>query len=312
MLVRRGPMTSDGTHSTVSVVIASVESARSIEGCVNSVRDAMARVPAEVIVVDASRDRSADIARAALGSDCVVQLPVGTLTPDLWAEGIKRSRGTIVALTTAHFEVQPSWLVSLVSAIDDAVVGASGQIELSGNAALTDWAVFYLRYSEFLSEPAAKLQGVATIPADNAAYEGDAVRRFVTTSHGFWEVEFHKAVQAAGRSLAVVPNARVQYGRSFPFRTIVTHRFHHGRHAGAWRAATGQRSAATIAIAAPAVPLALGVRVWRRVRGLPAHRGRFIRSLPVFLTLATAWAIGEAFGAVAGSPGSERPAPVPA
>jgi hypothetical protein len=261
-------------------------------------------------VVDASRDGSAEIAEQALGRDHVVRLPTGTLTPDLWAEGIRRSTGKIVALTTAHFEVQPGWVESLARALNSSTAGASGRIELANDTSVTDWAVFYLRYSEFLSEPDAVTNGVPGIPADNAAYDGDAIRRFAATRRGFWEVEFHRELQAEGRSLALVNGATATYGRSFSFSTIAAHRFRHGRHAGAWRVATHQRSAPMVMAMFPLVPFAFASRTWRRVRSSPAHRRRFLRSLPVFLPLATMWAIGEAVGALLGAPVSHAPTPV--
>jgi len=67
-----------------------------------------------------------------------------------------------------------------------------------------------------------------------------------------------------------------------------------------------------IAVATPLVPLALALRVWRRVRLMPSHRGRFLRALPVFLPLATSWAIGEAVGAIGGAPASRRSSMAPA
>jgi hypothetical protein len=173
--------------------------------------------------------------------------------------------------------------------------------------------VFYLRYSEFLNEPEQVRSGVPGIPADNAAYDGDAIRRFVTSSDdGFWEVEFHRQLHATGGSLAVVPGATVSYARSFPFATIARHRFHHGRHSGAWRVMHNERSPFVVVAAAPLVPFALAARVWRRVRPAAAHRRRFLRALPAFLALATCWAIGEAVGAIGGAPASRRPSPVPA
>ena len=297
----------------VSVVVASVESARSMERCLESIQAAVGGRSSELIVVDASRDGSADIAEKQVGHAHVLRCAVGTLTPELWAEGIARSTGRVIALTTGHFVVGPTWVDSLESALKDGQVGAAGRIDLANETSVTDWAIFYLRYSEFLDEPEHVRRGVSGIPADNAAYDGDAIRRFVKTSNdGFWEVEFHRQLHAGGGSLAIVPGATARYARSFPFSTIARHRFHHGRHAGAWRVSHHARSAAMIVVAAPLVPLALAARVWRRVRPLVSHRGRFVRSLPAFLALAAAWAVGEAVGAVSGAPAPHRPAPIPA
>jgi hypothetical protein len=297
----------------VSVIIASVEAAQSIERCLESVRAAVAGRSSEVVVVDASRDASADIAERVVGAAHVLRCAPGTLTPELWAVGIARSKGRVIALTTGHFVVGPTWTRSLESALQEGHVGAAGRIDLGSETSVTDWAVFYLRYSEFLNEPEQLRSGVPGIPADNAAYDGDAIRRFVTTSDdGFWEVEFHRQLHATGGSLAVVPGATAWYARSFPFATIARHRFHHGRHSGAWRVMHNERSPFAVVAAAPLVPFALAARVWRRVRPMAAHRGRFLRALPVFLTLAACWAIGEAVGAIGGAPASRRPSPVPA
>lgn len=297
----------------VSVVIASIESMRSLKGCLDSMRLALAGTASEIIVVDASHDTSADIAEHELGSARVVRCAPGSLTPELWAIGIARSAGRVVALTTGHFSVEPTWIAELASALRSGETGAGGRIDLSDETTITDWAVFYLRYSEFLNEPKQPQRGVSGIPADNAAYDGDAIRRFVTsTNDGFWEVEFHRQLHSVGASLAMVNGATARYGRSFPFLTIAAHRFHHGRHAGAWRVSRGIRSASAIVVASPLVPFALAVRTWRRVRSAALHRSRFLRALPLFIVLATMWAVGEAVGAMSGAPVSRRPAPVPA
>jgi len=298
----------------VSVIIASVESARSIERCIESVRAALEGKSSEVIVVDASRDTSADIAERDFGHAVVViRCAPGTLTPELWAIGIRRSTGRVIALTTGHFEVAQAWVENLESALRAGHTGAAGRLDLADATSVTDWAVFYLRYSEFLQEPKEVWRGVPGIPADNAAYDGEAIRQFVMNSDdGFWEVEFHRQLHAAGGSLAVVPGATARYARSFPFPTIARHRFHHGRHAGAWRASRAGRSAAMIVAGTPLVPFALALRAWRRVRPMAGHRGRFVRALPAFLVLASCWAVGEAVGAIGGAPAPSGPVPRPA
>lgn len=294
----------------VSVVIGSVESEHSIDGCLDSIRAALRGTRSEVFVIDASSDRSAEIAERELGSASVLRCAVGTLTPELWARGIARSTGRVVMLTTGHFAVEPTWVESLTKALGEGETGAAGRIELDDATSVTDRAVFYLRYSEFLSEPERVRRGIAGIPADNAAYNGDAIRRFVKTSDdGFWEVEFHRQLHAAGGSLAMVPRATATYGRSFSFATIARHRFHHGRHAGAWRALRGGQSVVRIVLAAPLVPFVLALRTWRRVRSLAPHRRRFLRVLPAYLALAAVWAIGEVAGALSGAPRT-RVAPV--
>jgi hypothetical protein len=297
----------------VSVVVGSVESERALRASLAAIQRALMGIESEVIVADASRDRSADIAEEVLGARSVIRCPVGTLTPELWARGIRRTSGRTVALTTGHFVVPATWARELGAGIAAGANGVAGTFALSGETSVTDWAIFYLRYSEFLVEPNGTRLGIPNIPADNAAYEGEALRHHVTTTQdGFWEVEFHRRLYAAGGTLALVPNATAVYDRSFPFATIAHHRFRHGRHAGAWRASTGQRAALVLAASSPLVPFALAARVWRRVRDIADHRARFIRSLPQFMALACVWAAGEAVGAIAGPEAGQQSSLLPA
>jgi hypothetical protein len=285
----------------LSVVVATVDSAHSIRECLARLRQTVRGIDSEIIVVDASRDGTGDIVEEIVGDAELVRLPYGTLTPDLWAVGIAKSRGRVVGLTTGHCLVPDGWADSLMKRVGSDVVGAAGALVIGETARVLDWAVYYLRYSEFIPFVNRSGDDVHTIPADNAAYDGSEIRRYVdSTASGFWEVDFHRSARAAGKSLAFVAAATAHFGRSFPFMTIAAHRFAHGRHSGSWRVQTGASSAARSVLAAPLVPFVLAARTARRAARVPGHLTRFVASLPIFLVLAASWAAGEAWGAVAG------------
>jgi hypothetical protein len=282
----------------LSVVVATVEASRSIDACLDSMRNALADTDAELLVVDASGDSTA--ARVGKRGVAVLRCTPGTLTPELWAEGIRRSRGRVVALTTGHCTVAPGWAKALVEAVHGTVVGAAGSLGLAPSAGLIDWAVFYLRYSEFLRFTNVNVDDVPSIPADNAAYDGESVRAYLASrAQGFWEVDFHRIERSRGRVLAFRGGAFATFGRSFPFGTILRHRFAHGRHSGAWRLAVGDSSRGRTLASFPLVPFLLMSRIARRVVGQRHHRLRFLASSPIGFALATAWACGEAWGAMA-------------
>ena len=287
---------------SVSVVVATVDSVRSIRDCLQRLRQTLEGSDSEIIVVDASRDGTADVVAEVGGYSELIRLPFGTLTPDLWAAGIARSRGRVVGLTTGHCLVPQPWAQVLAERIgSNSVVGAAGALDLDDAAGVLDWAVFYLRYSEFIPFVNRSGEHVHTIPADNAAYDGGDIRRYIeSTAAGFWEVDFHRSARAAGKSLAFVAAGTALFGRSFPFMTIAAHRFAHGRHSGSWRVQTGASTAIRSVLAAPLVPFVLAVRTARRVSRVRRHLTRFLASLPIFFVLAASWAAGEAWGAVAG------------
>jgi hypothetical protein len=279
-----------------------VNSERSIARVVAALERACRDVDAEIIIVDASSDGT--IARippefASSERRQLRGLPVGTLTPVLWSTGLAMSRGRVVAFTTGHCEVGEGWARALLAGIDTGAAGVAGALSLHPDASATDEAVFYLRYSAFLTAANGEARKAEEIPGDNAAYRRDSLdRHSASFADGFWEVDFHRRIRAEGAYLAFVPNADVRFGPSAPLASYVRQRFAHGCFTGSWRVQTGVRSTWQVVGAAPLVPFVLMARIARRVLPRRTDRGRFLHAVPPLLALATAWAIGEAYGAV--------------
>lgn len=285
----------------LSVVVAATDASRSIERCLRHLERSCAGLRAELLVVDASTDDTAARVAALRGAATLFRLRPGTLTPQLWAEGYRRSSGRIVAFTTGHCLVLPAWARSLVQALEAGAAGAGGPLVLGRDTGPLDWAVFYLRYSAFTPERLGAGRIAGDIAGDNAAYRREALDRHAAAlERGFWEIDFHRRLRADGDWLAAVPAALIEFGPSFPLRTIISHRFAHGTHFGAARVRGGARARWQIVLAAPLVPLVLAARAAARVLGTNRGRWRFVVALPWFLVLASAWAAGEAWGAMRG------------
>ena len=285
----------------LSIIVGSVDSARSIARCLASLENACRGLDAEILVVDASTDDTVKRIKEMHPSIRVRQLPPGTLTPLLWSTGLTMSRGRAVAFTTGHCVASESWARTLVGGVERGATGVAGSLSLAAESGPVDWALFYLRYSAFLGAGERDADAAAEIPGDNAAYRRDALERHATSfANGFWEVDFHRRLRAADPQtrLVFVQGAEVRFGPSAPLATLARHRFAHGCHSGAWRVGTGARSAWQVAVAAPLVPFLLVARIARRVLPRPSHRARFLVAIPVLLCLATTWAAGEAWGAL--------------
>lgn len=283
----------------MSVVIACIDAGRTVDECLRRFTQTCAGLRAELIVVDASNDDSA--ARVEMrGGATLVRCPRGTLAPVLWAEGYRRSTGGVVAFTTGHCLPVDGWAPAMMESIGRGASGAGGPLVIAPRTRPLDWAVFYLRYSAFMPGTLGEGRITGEIAGDNAAYSRDALARHAASfANGFWEVDFHRDVRADGGWLAATSAATVRFGPSFPLRTIVAHRFAHGMHFGAGRV-LGGRPAWRLLLGAPAVPAILAARAARRVWQGGGSRLRFVAALPWFLVLATAWAAGEAWGALRG------------
>jgi hypothetical protein len=286
----------------LSVVIASIESSRSIESCLSRLAEACAGLRAEFIVVDASRDDSAARAKRLPGPIHVLSLPPGTVAPKLWAAGYRRASGQAVAFTTGQCLPYAGWGAALLEALNAGAAGAGGPLILATDTGPIAWSVFYLRYAGSMPHTLGTGRIREHIAGDNAAYARSVLDRHAATfDRGFWEVDFHHLLRADGGWLVAVPAAVVEFTRSLPFWTIFRHRFVHGCAFGASRVADHSRAPWQIVLPAPVVPFILAARAGMKAAGGPKP-WRFVLALPWFLLLASAWAAGEAWGALTGDP----------
>ena len=281
----------------LSVVIASIDSTRSLDLCLRRIERACEGLRTEVIVVDASEGGAADEVKALCGRVALVRRPPGTLAPLLWAAGLDQSTGRVVAFSTSHCLVSSGWARALLAAIDEGATGVGGPLVIGQGTTPLDWAVFYLRYAGFMPHALGAGRTDREVAGDNAAYRREALDRHASTfASGLWEVDFHRLVRADGGWLSVAPAALAEFGRSFSPGTILRQRFAHGRHSGARRVRGGMRASWQVVMAAPAVPFILAARAATQAARGPAP-WRLAAALPWFLLLASAWAAGEAVGA---------------
>ena len=289
----------------LSVVVGSVEAARSIAICLDSLLESCRDHDAELIVVDAGADDAVATAVRLRPAIHFIQMPADTLTPRLWSEGLAASSGRIVAFTTGHCFVARNWAAGLTSAIDRGVAAAGGPLSLHADASILDAAIFFLRYSAFIEGKSAMVAN--DIAGDNAAYSRiDIPDQSWSRELGFWEHDVNRALLASGKSLAWVDSAVAEFGRSFSFRSICSHRFSHGRLFGRSRIANDGENRLKIVVGSALVPFVLAARAGSRVLGSPAYRIRFILALPLILVIASCWAAGEAAGAMEASVADRR------
>lgn len=279
----------------LSVVVASQDAGPTIEACLRAIADDVraAGIDAEILVVDASRDGSAERGAAVLPGARIVHRPPASLVPELWSAGVAAARGSAVALTTAHCVPAAGWTRALLAALADGYGAVGGAIDCAPAASLLDRAIYYTRYSAYLRPfPAAD---AADLPADNAAYDAAALRRFPAYVEGpFWEPFLHADMRREGIRLRVDPAAVVTYVHSHGIARFVAQRFAHGWHFGAMRA-RGESAALSLARAAafPLIPFLLLARVARRVWTRPAHRLPFLCALPLVTLFLGTFAAGE-------------------
>ena len=238
---------------------------------------------------------------ASAGDELVVERGErgSVLVPRLWARGIGRSRGDVVALTLGSMVPDAGWAEAVRQTLGDGPAGVGGAIEPASRMRALDWAIHLCRYSSYLLP--FDERDAEDLPGDNAAYRREAIEplREVWAS-GFWETEVDEQLRGKGWRLRVTPRMTVRQGASVGFLAFCRNRFRHGLASGRHRArkfsAAGRIARALLFPAAALVMLA-------RIRGNAKARGRaegFRRGLPHLAVFLEVWAAGEAAGYLRG------------
>jgi Glycosyl transferase family 2 len=288
MRVAHGPI--------VTVVIAAIDARVTVaESVARFTEDLRGR--GEVILVDASRDGTADEAASCKPSLKILRRPVGRLAPELWRDGLESARTPLVAFSTAQMVPKPGWCTAMLDAVTATdAAGVGGPIAPAPRLSNIDRALYLLRYANYL--PPLPNSARFDPPGDNALYQRDrllAVRD--SWISGFWELEVHDQLRRRGEALSIAHQAVVEFQGGSRLGPSARHRHAHAQRFGASRAAgrslPHRLGRTLIAPAVPAVMLARIVRNLKR-RGEPIRP--WTRALPQLAVLLSAWSVGEATG----------------
>ncbi len=100
----------------LSVVLASQNARTSVFDCLQSIKHQSQDEAVEIVVVDNSTDDTAEIIKREFPNVNLINAPKDKLIPEMWAIGIKRSIGEIIALTTTHFIPSENWIAETLRA----------------------------------------------------------------------------------------------------------------------------------------------------------------------------------------------------
>jgi hypothetical protein len=285
----------------LSVIVAQAEPDAPLSQCLAALDRACRNVHAEIVVVQASGIAPESVPVCHTPSS-TLRLADRPLVPQLWSQGLAVARGRYIAFTLANCEVSDGWAASAIAALQAGASGVAGPIACAPGVGLVNRAVYFLRYSSFGPSRIADADVPGEIPGDNAVYPREALERHRdVVAEGFWEVLFHRRLRREGGRLCTRRAVSARFLGGVSLRQAVRHRFAHGRHFGAWRAGECHRPRWQIVVAAPAVPFLLGFRAASRVMRSAPDRWSFVFALPAFLVVASAWASGEAVGALYGA-----------
>ena len=287
---------------TMAVIIAAIDARATIRAGLSRWLEELDG-DGELIVVDASRDGTADVLASGFPRVRVLRRPHGRLAPELWRDGLEVSVAPYVAFSTAQMVPAPGWRRAMLDRLDDtgaAVVG--GPIEPAPGLSPLDRAVYLLRYVHYL-RPLITSAHIEP-PGDNAVYCRDRLSGLESLwGEGFWEVEIHRALRERGEISTMAEDAVVAFQGGTRLGSLLPQRYAHARHYGASRAGRiGTVGRLAHVVAAPAVPLVMLHRIAAALASRGRSLGPWMSAMPGLLALLGAWSLGEARGMGAGLP----------
>ena len=313
---------------SVTLIVASIDARTTLSASLGQFLDEVGD-RGDVILVDASRDGTAEESARLFPRLQVIRRPPGTLIPVLWGVGLRASTAPLVVFSTAAMVPREGWLDALIARLDETgAAGVGGPIAPGQALSAFDRAVYLHRYLAYrpldggtredsegrLTRVEATSQSSRELtfkpPGENALYSRDALVDLESTwDDGFWEVSVQNQLRENGDRLALAPDALVRFEGGSRRGSTLRQRVRHARRYASDRARNGSRGMRFLRLGAvPLVPVLMLARIARRLAIRRESPRGWLRAVPDLSSLIAAWTIGEALGLIR-SPASCRPLP---
>ena len=161
----------------ISVVIACVNGPSYLIECIKSLLDQKTDHPYEIILIN----RCGEQTRAELnrnfpkGKVRLIEAESTDSIPRLRAIGIAEARGQMIAILADHCSAYPGWIDALFRHHNLGHEAVGGAVENGATQRLTDWAVYFCEYAQFMAPipegPVDKITG------NNSAYSSRLLER---------------------------------------------------------------------------------------------------------------------------------------
>lgn len=304
---------------TLSIVITVVSGVSALRRCLEALTAQADPAEAEIIVpYDQWTVEAGDLARefprvrfhfyddSGVGSSAAIPTRAHRLYDRRRAVGLQLAHGQIIAMTEDHALPAADWVREIRAAHEQPYAVIGGAIENAVDRPL-NWALYYCDFGRYGRPlPAGEAEYVSDV---NVSYKRDALNSIREVwGETYHETIAHLALRARGEILYLDPRLVVYQRRSaITWRQVYRERIEWGRAFAEGRVAEcGSWRRLVYAAGAPALPVILLLRVWRRMRHQRRSPGQIIRTLPVAAVLLTGWALGELIGYVAGAPREEQ------
>ena len=284
----------------LSVVITSTHGWPQIAPCLAALKDQIADVGGEIIVVDTS---GAGLPVGVEGDYPLVDwitVPNATVFA-LRAEGLLCARGAIIASTEDHCVPAADWCRQILQAHEERpdTLVIAGAVDNGSTTRLVDWANYFMALCAFA--PPARAQRQRAVPIANVSYKRACFKGMRHFPPGWLEFDFN--VRVLERDMAAIDNRLlVHHVHSHSVAENVSGNYHNGRSTTGLASAEEQSLGRRLRVQR-SVRRARSIffDTFSLMRGKVRYRRALIASAPWIALLCLAHATGEVAGIVWGA-----------
>ena len=284
----------------LSLVIASINGAEALAGCLASFVKQPLGEQIEIVVAESSTGGEAAAVCSRYANVRHLHFDERKSIPELRAIGLLHAGGPILAMTEDHCLAGTDWIQNVLAAHEGAALAIGGAVENAATQRLVDWAVYFCEYGRYMlpieSGPTNDL------PGPNVSYKRAALEIFRDLlAPATWEPFWHWRLMERGVTLINDPRLVIYHRKHFTVRGFLGERYHYARSFAGRRvegAAWSRRAFFTLG--APLLPPLLLARIARRVLRKGRHRRELLMSLPYISMFTLSWSFGELIGYMRG------------
>ncbi len=283
-------------------IIITTYNARSLIGrCLDSLKNQITEIPFEIILVDSSRDGTADFVAENYPAVKLVRFDERKWCGGARNAGIAFAQGDVIAFIDADCVAAPDWVTATCAAHEqhpEPIIG--GVIDNANPEDTAGWAYYFSEFSAWL--PGTDFGRIREVPGCVMS-----IKRWAYEQYGPFiektycsDSAFHWQIQAKGYEAVIDPSIRIAHTNPANFAHFLRHEVEHGRNFGEVRAREQGWSRLRrwgMSATLPVLPLLLFGRIAYDAL-TKQHARPFLRVAPLVLAGQIAWSYGECRGAL--------------
>jgi glycosyltransferase involved in cell wall biosynthesis len=213
----------------LSIIVASYNSRKTIERCLESLKNQKTDKRFEIIVVDSSSDGVATLLEKRFPEARLYQFPERKFCGDARNFGFSIAKGEVIAFIDADCRADQNWVNQILRAHQSPHLAIGGAIANGNPDSTIGWAAYFCEFSQWM--PGHPPRKIADIAGANISYKRKAFEEYGLFVEGTYssDTEFHWRLRRNGHFLKFVPSILVFHYNIDQFGKFLRHEFEHGR-----------------------------------------------------------------------------------